>query len=141
MMMPVESFKILDSGMHVPDDTSDFQVAVWAHLVLPEPPTVNTYWRIMRNRAVKTDEARAYATRVMVAGRNAKVQRTAKPVAVTMHWYRKRKAGDLDNRAKVMLDALQGVAYENDNQVIELHMYRHDDAKNPRMEVVIRECA
>lgn len=112
----------------------------WAHLVLPEPPSVNRYWRIMRNRAVKTDAARAYVQTVAVHAKNAKVKRTGKPVAVTLQWYRGRKSGDLDNRAKCTLDSLQGVAYANDSQVVELHMYRHDDAANPRMEVVIREC-
>lgn len=111
----------------------------WCHLVLPEPPSSNRYWRVMRGRAVKSDAARAYQNSVMLAAR--KVKRTAKAVAVTMHWYRGRKAGDLDNRAKVALDAMQGVVYERDSQVTELHMYRHDDKANPRLEVVVREIA
>ncbi len=56
---------------------------------------------------------------------------------VTMHWFRSRKSGDLDNRIKILLDALQGAAYESDSQVVELHAYREDDKLNPRCEIVI----
>jgi crossover junction endodeoxyribonuclease RusA len=63
----------------------------------------------------------------------------AGPVAVYLHVYRARKAGDLDNSAKVLLDALQGVAYNDDAQIVELHLYRHDDKANPRVEVEVRK--
>ena len=76
---------------------------------------------------------------MMVLAHNAKVKPTSKPVAVTLQWYRGRHAGDLDNRIKCALDALQGAAYANDNQVTELHAYRHDDKGKGRMEVVVRE--
>lgn len=110
-------------------------------LVLPEPPSSNRYWRLMRGRAVKTDAARAYAFTAATAFRVLRARPTDKNVAVTMHWYRGRRSGDLDNRAKVALDALQGLAYHRDSQVVELHMYRHDDKEKPRLEVVIREIA
>lgn len=116
-------------------------MADWLHVVLPEPPSSNRYWRIFLNRAVKSDTARAYASTVSVIVRGKVKHPTAKPVAVSMHWYRGRRSGDVDNRAKVCLDALQGCAFANDNQVTELHMYRHDDKSNPRMEVTIREIA
>lgn len=113
----------------------------WLHLVLPEPPSSNRYFRIWRNRAVRTKEAEAYVARTMVAFHNAHGKKTSKPVAVTLQWYRGRRSGDLDNRAKVVLDSLQGLAYHKDSQVTELHMYRHEDKEKPRMEVVIREVA
>jgi hypothetical protein len=36
---------------------------------------------------------------------------------------------------KVLVDALQGIAYSNDSQVSELHAYLHDDKARPRVEV------
>jgi Holliday junction resolvase RusA-like endonuclease len=60
-------------------------------------------------------------------------------IAVTMHVYRPRKSGDLDNRTKAVLDCLQGVVYLDDAQIVELHTYRHDDKLNPRVEVTISE--
>lgn len=108
--------------------------------VLPEPPSANRYWRVFRNRAVKTDAARAYCDRAVwlrMAGAPF-----SESVAVTIHWYRSRRSGDLDNRAKVVLDALQGVAFVRDSQVTELHMFRHDDKeKKGRVEVVVRGIA
>ena len=59
------------------------------------------------------------------------------PCAVTIHWYRSRKSGDLDNRLKILLDALQGIAYQSDAQITELHAYRADAKANPRCEITI----
>lgn len=56
-------------------------------------------------------------------------------VVVSLVVYRKRKVGDLDNFQKVLLDALRGVAFNDDSQVVEIHARREDDAENPRVEV------
>ena len=102
-------------------------------LTLPEPPSSNRYWRVYRNRAVKSGEARAYCKVVAILARG--IRPTANPVALTLRWCRHAKRGDLDNRLKVAIDALQGIVYVNDNQIVELHAYRHDDKANPRLEV------
>ena len=48
------------------------------------------------------------------------------------------KKPDCDNIAKIILDALNGVAYDDDKQVVNLHVYkRYSDT--PRVEVVLRE--
>jgi hypothetical protein len=45
----------------------------------------------------------------------------------------------LDKRLGVLLDSLQGVAYENDSQIVELHATRSDaDPKHPRVVVTLR---
>lgn len=61
------------------------------------------------------------------------------PVRVTLDWYRGRKSGDLDKRIGITLDAMQGVFFENDSQVVELIARRHDDPKHPRIEVCVEE--
>lgn len=33
---------------------------------------------------------------------------------------------DIDNIAKAVLDGLNGIAYDDDKQVVELHVYKHD---------------
>jgi crossover junction endodeoxyribonuclease RusA len=100
---------------------------------LPVPPSARDYWRVWRNRAVRTKEAEAYRDCVARAvGSRALLQGD---VAITVHWYRSARRGDLDNRLKILFDALQGAVYQNDNQVIEIHAYRHEDAGNPRVEV------
>lgn len=59
------------------------------------------------------------------------------PVRITLAWYRGRKSGDLDKRIGVCLDALQGVLFDNDAQIVELLATRHEDPSNPRIEVSV----
>ncbi|UJR81471.1 RusA family crossover junction endodeoxyribonuclease [Sandaracinus amylolyticus] len=51
--------------------------------------------------------------------------------------------GDADNYAKLVADALQGVAYTNDRRLVDVRGRREIDAASPRTEVVLRvvECA
>jgi Holliday junction resolvase RusA-like endonuclease len=115
-------------------------------LELPEPPSLNSMWRKWRNRMVLSAEGRAFKQAVAMKAAHViygemtpaafKVLRAAPTgplavfpsgdVAVTIRWYRSAKRGDLDNRAKCCLDALQGVIYRDDKQVSELHLYRID---------------
>lgn len=60
-------------------------------------------------------------------------------VAINVSVFRPAKRGDLDNYLKIMLDALEGVLYENDNQITEIHAFRYDDKDNPRVELVAYE--
>lgn len=112
-------------------------------LTLPEPPSANRYWRNYRGVTVLSDTARAYKAGAkilaMVAG--LKPLPLCSNCAVTLHWFRGRKSGDLDNRIKIVLDSLQGTAYQSDSQVVELHAYRSDDKANPRVEITIEAAA
>ncbi len=107
-------------------------------IVLPLPPSANRYWRSIGNRAIVSEDARAYKAGVWLVAQHAGLHPFVGPVAVYLHVYRGRKAGDLDNYGKVLLDALCGVAYQDDGQVVEIHSWRHDDAANPRVEVEVR---
>ncbi len=59
-------------------------------------------------------------------------------VAVTVKVFRARRAGDFHNRRKVLYDALQGVVYVDDKQIVEDHGFRFEDPKHPRVEVEIK---
>ncbi len=62
------------------------------------------------------------------------------PVAVVLDVFVQRRM-DVDNVAKSILDGLIGIAYEDDNQVIELLVKKHTakDATEERVEIEIRE--
>lgn len=45
--------------------------------------------------------------------------------------------GDVDNLAKLPMDALQGIAYRNDRQVAKVSVERHVDRDRPRTEVTL----
>lgn len=104
-------------------------------LTLPYPPSSNRYWRVFQGVARQSREAMAYKREVAVLAKQARVEPLAGDVALTVTVYRPRKVGDLDNRLKVLLDALAGAAYADDKQVREIHAYLRDDKHNPRVEV------
>lgn len=94
-------------------------------LNLPYPVSANRYWRIWRNKAVRSAEATAYKSVVRRIAQEAGVMPSEGSVAVCLRLIPKvNKDGsanktviDLDNALKVTLDSLQGIAYENDTQV------------------------
>jgi crossover junction endodeoxyribonuclease RusA len=107
-------------------------------LTLPYPPSSNRYWRTDRGVTHLTAEARAYKRDVSRTALEAGCHLPLSgPVAVELRVYRPRRAGDLDNRIKLLLDSLQGVVLTNDSQITEIHAYRHDDKTRPRVEVVV----
>jgi Holliday junction resolvase RusA-like endonuclease len=49
------------------------------------------------------------------------------------------RMGDVDNYAKGIQDALEGVLYDNDRQVCELRVRRFTRADTPRVEIRVQE--
>lgn len=107
-------------------------------ITLPYPPSANRYWRNYRGRMVTSAEARAYKDEVGWLAKQAGIEHLDGSVVLYVDIYRPRRSGDLDNWLKVLLDALQGVAYEDDTEVVELHARRLDDRNDPRVEVEVR---
>ena len=107
-------------------------------LVLPLPVSANRYWRNYRGRTVVSAEAKDYKMAVCLQASHLGVRPFTVPVAVYLRVYRARRTGDLDNFVKVLLDALCGVAYADDKQIVELHSWRFDDPRDPRVEVEVR---
>ncbi|MGC9216638.1 RusA family crossover junction endodeoxyribonuclease [Acidithiobacillus sp.] len=111
-------------------------------ITLPYPISTNRYWRTYRGRTVVSAEARAYKAIVCAVARSNGVGApTIAPVALSLilcpvrpkDWHKRQIADpngltvrclDIDNAIKVVLDALQGVAYMDDNQVMDLHIRR-----------------
>lgn len=57
-------------------------------------------------------------------------------VTMTLRFFTKtRRRVDADNLAKGAMDALNTLAYADDSQIDELHVYRRADPKHPRVEV------
>lgn len=107
-------------------------------ITLEVPPSANRWWRNVGGRVVLSKDARLYkqAAALSALAQGVRTPLTG-PVALSIAWYRARKSGDLDKRLGVLLDALQGVAYLNDGQIVELHATRHDDPSHPRVEVTL----
>lgn len=107
-------------------------------ITLDYPPSSNRYWRYGRGMIHRSHEANAYRDAVALICITAGIEPLEGDVGVVLHFYRPAKRGDLDNRIKIMLDCLQGYAYQNDSQVAEIHAVRRDDNKCPRVEVEVR---
>lgn len=115
-------------------------------LELPEPPSANRYWRMARGRLYASSEAKAYKAEVAEAARRAGYRKAGRdpfpkgvPIVVTFAWYRSRRMGDLDNRLKIVMDALNGVLWADDMQIVELHAYRYDAPKAGALHLTVEE--
>lgn len=97
-------------------------------LELPAPPSANRWWRRAGNRMHLSHEAEDYkadvARRLNVHGAP---HFPTERLTLVMVWRRDRKAGDLDKRLGVLLDALQGSVYASDAQIVQLWARRCDD--------------
>ncbi len=108
-------------------------------LTLPYPPSSNRYWRsIVINGSVRvlvSTEARKYKKAVQsIAGTFPLL---TGPIGIIVRIYRPKRIGDLGNRIKVLEDALQGVLFANDSQIVRIEATRHEDKANPRAEVAV----
>lgn len=108
-------------------------------ITLPYPPSANRYWRHNRGITHRSKEAVAYINQVGLLCTTQRATPTPENVSVTLRVYRPANRGDLDNTAKVLLDSLNGFAYFDDKQIVELHSYRYDDKSAPRVEVSVSE--
>lgn len=89
---------------------------------LPWPPSANRYWRHYRGRMVVSAEAKAYQELAWVDAWAAGLRPIDEPVGLECVFCPPdQRRRDLDNCLKVLIDALQGVAYHDDRQIIELH--------------------
>lgn len=113
-------------------------------LLVPVGPSVDDYMKKGRGgRLYLTAESREYRESVwgcaMLQARH--IPRPWFPegdVTFTMHWFRATQrtpsggefySGDVDNRLKPILDALQQIAYTNDAQVRRIEAEREDEIK------------
>jgi crossover junction endodeoxyribonuclease RusA len=108
-------------------------------LTLPYPPSGNRVTRRGARHQYESPESKAYKTNVGLLLKSQRVTKFDKEalLSVTAHIYRASAAGDLDNRLKALLDALNGVLWADDRQIVEIHAYRHDDKANPRVELLV----
>ncbi|MDE2104093.1 MAG: RusA family crossover junction endodeoxyribonuclease [Patescibacteria group bacterium] len=113
-------------------------------LVLPVPVSANSYWRSRVVQAAGrkpmavtylSAQAKAYKALVKKIGEHCEPFRG--PVRLTARVFRARRAGDLGNAEKVTSDALAGVAFIDDAQIVEHHWYQDLDRDNPRVEIEV----
>src|SRR3990167_9689727 len=98
---------------------------------LPYPPSGNKYWRHFRGITCVSSEARKYRNQAGLFAISQGVKVLEGPICVGLEIYRPQKRGDIDNSLKVLFDSLNGIAWNDDGQIVELHAYRFDDRADP----------
>lgn len=106
-------------------------------VVLPYPPTVNTYWRMVNGRMIISKAGRQY--REAVVARAAFRGRVDGRLLVVIDAYPPdRRKRDLDNILKSLVDSLAHAGvYEDDSQIDKYVVERRDVVDGGRVEVYV----
>lgn len=95
-----------------------------------------------RATAYTPGRTKAYEQEVALAARQAMGRRAplAGPVGLELWLYRATMhRADADNMEKACTDAMNGIIYLDDAQIVECHRYKRLDRENPRAEVRVWE--
>ena len=108
---------------------------------MPYPPTVNTLYGNKANGKGRylTDRGKEFKETVQLTCMLKKTGYIEGEIVFSIDVFRPRKSGDLDNLIKSLQDSLEGICYKNDNQIVEIHARRFEDAKNPRVEIKLNK--
>jgi len=104
---------------------------------MPYPPSANNLYYTHSGRRHLSSEGRRFKAAAAASAVAAGQQAVTGPVAVRVRVYRPRRAGDLDNTLKAVLDSLTGVAWRDDSQVCRIEADRHEDKARPRVEIEV----
>lgn len=101
------------------------------------PPSLNRLYRAGRGKVYLSANGKAYkeSTILMARSQMDGQEPLSGNIAVQMEVYGSRL--DIDNNPKIIFDALNGVVWNDDSQIKELHIYRHPDDGDKRVELII----
>jgi len=107
---------------------------------LPWPPTMNHYYTVARGRKILSRKGRIYKALVrglLFTGSPGAVY-PAERLALDVTLYPPRLGKwDLDNRAKPLLDAMNGLVYGDDSQLDRLTLVRGEKVRYGRCEIFV----
>jgi Holliday junction resolvase RusA-like endonuclease len=109
---------------------------------VPGQPVPTARARVVRGHAFTPKRTREYqrlvrCVAISAVDDNKWEPRDAKYV-VSIWFYRgDARRADWDNLSKSCTDAMNGVVYPDDSQIVEAHVYKRFDKKNPRAEIMI----
>ncbi len=108
-------------------------------LILPYPPSLNNLYPTFRGRRITSAKGRKFKADIAILAKRQGAKMLDGDLSVTFRVFRPKRIGDLDNRLKISSDALKGICFADDKQIIEIHAFRFDDKANPRIEITLRE--
>lgn len=108
-------------------------------LILPYPPSVNHLYADFRGRRIISAKGRKFKSDIAILAKRQGAKLLNGDLIITFRVFRPVRRGDLDNRLKISQDALKGICFIDDKQIIEIHAFRFDDKTNPRIEIDIKK--
>jgi crossover junction endodeoxyribonuclease RusA len=106
--------------------------------VVPGQPQPKQRPRVVKGHTDTPVETLTAEAKVKACARKAAVKPLLGPVHLTVRAYRSdARRVDLDNLAKLVQDALNGIAYDDDSQIVMLTATKWLDRTNPRTEVEV----
>lgn len=111
------------------------------NLQLPWPPTVNTYYTVVRGRKILGKRGRQFKkdAKDLLAVQKLPSSQTGR-ISVTINANPPdRRKRDLDNLLKPILDCLSEVVFEDDSQIDDLRIIRREVVKGGDIRVYITE--
>lgn len=112
------------------------------HVIIPGHPVPKERPRVVNGRAHTPKRTRAYEAMAAMLCRS----KVREPLSGDVHVrlllvFGSHVHGDLDNCAKSVLDAAQGIAFGNDKSISKLTVWREYDKSNPRAELWVEVAA
>lgn len=105
---------------------------------IPGAPVPKARPRVVRGHAFTPKRTRSYERKVRRCARAAGVRPLAGPVSLALEvWPADHHRMDIDNIAKAVSDALNGLAYDDDSQVDLLTVRRRAPSNTPRVLVSV----
>lgn len=106
--------------------------------VVPGNPVPKERPRVVKGRTYTPARTVKAEDLVKFYARKARIPKLTGPVKLTATFYRQdAHACDVDNLAKLVQDALNGLAYEDDRQIVVLTAVKVIDREQPRTEVSV----
>ncbi len=109
------------------------------NLILPYPPSVNNLYATYQGRRIISAKGRKFKADIASLAKRQGAKMLDGDLSVTFRIFRPKRIGDLDNRLKISQDALKGICFADDKQIVEIHAFRFDDKANPRIEIDLKE--
>ena len=120
-------------------------------LTLPIPPSINHQYATVKGRRILTAEGRSYKQLVgqhilMALAKDPERDRLRALFKshdlVLFMWFYLRTAlrRDLDSGLKITQDGICEALELNDNRVVEIHLYKRIDRKEPHLDVILAPC-
>ncbi len=107
------------------------------NFIFPLPETTNQAYRSGRGHWYKSEKAQSWENKILWELKKLRLKSTKGTIRVEIIFYVKRDR-DIDGGIKPILDILaKGNLYENDRQVVELHVQKFTDKEKPRAVVSV----